>query len=255
MPMPWSGELRTTLADVMSATAKRSRMSQTRTRTSSAFALRLCRYVTNQSFDRAQALLEKTHFCIVAGIPGIGKTTLAEVLLADLVDRQGFAAYRVAHDLSELRPVENQKSKQVFHFDDFLGTTALDKLQKNEDRRLVELMEEVAANPNWRFILTTREYILNIAKRQHEAFAHPPVDFRRSPSRHSSRRTACWWCRCRPPTHRARRTRRLTMWRGAASAGARRSTGCATSSAGSMGAARSRAPARAVLMDVPYFDR
>ena len=26
------------------------------------------------------------------------------------------------------------------------------------------------------FILTTREYILNIAKRRYEVFAHPPVD-------------------------------------------------------------------------------
>lgn len=138
--------------------------------------LRLSRYVPNQSFDRAQALLEKTHFCIVAGIPGIGKTTLTEVLLADLVDRQGFTAYRIAQDLAELRPVKNMKSKQVFYFDDFLGKTALEKLQKNEDQRLVELMQEVAENPNWRFILTTREYILNIARRRYEAFAHPPID-------------------------------------------------------------------------------
>lgn len=139
--------------------------------------LRLSRYVPNPSFERACALLEKSHFCIIAGIPGIGKTTLAEVLLADLVDRQGFAAFRVAHDLSELRSIKNHKSKQVFYFDDFLGKTAVDKLQKNEDQRMVELMEEVADNPNWRFILTTREYILNIAKQRYEAFAHPPMDF------------------------------------------------------------------------------
>ena len=37
-------------------------------------------------------------------------------------------------------------------------------------------MEEVLANPRWRFILTTREYILNIAKRRYEVLAHPPVD-------------------------------------------------------------------------------
>ena len=82
---------------------------------------RLSRYVPNPSFDRAQTLLDESHFCIVAGIPGIGKTTLAEVLLADLVDRHGFSAYRVAHDLSELRAIKNPKSKQVFYFDDFLG--------------------------------------------------------------------------------------------------------------------------------------
>jgi hypothetical protein len=139
---------------------------------------RLSRYVPNPSFERAQAILDDSHFCIVAGIPGIGKTTLAEVLLTDLVDRQGFSAFRVTHDLSELRSIKNSKSKQAFYFDDFLGKTALDKLQKNEDQRLVELMEEVAENQNWRFILTTREYILNIARQRYEAFAHPRIEFR-----------------------------------------------------------------------------
>jgi DNA polymerase III delta prime subunit len=139
---------------------------------------RLSRYVSNPSLQRAQEVLEKSHFCIVAGIPGIGKTTLAEVLLTDLVDRHGYSAYRVTHDLSELQAIKNPKSKQVFYFDDFLGKTALDKLQKNEDQRLVELLEEVAENSNWRFILTTREYILNMARQHYEAFAHPPVEFK-----------------------------------------------------------------------------
>ena len=138
---------------------------------------RLCRYVPNPSFARAQAILEDSHFCIIAGIPGIGKTTLAEVLLTDLVDRQRFSAFRITHDISELRSIKNPKSKQVFYFDDFLGKTALDKLQKNEDQRLVELIEEVAKNAKWRFILTTREYILNIARQRYEAFAHPRVEF------------------------------------------------------------------------------
>jgi len=139
--------------------------------------LRLCRYVQNPSFDRARALLDRSRYCIIAGIPGIGKTTLAEVLLADLVDRQGFEPFRIAHDLDEIRAVKNSKRKQAFYFDDFLGKTTLEKLQKNEDQRLIELMEEVAANKNWRFILTTREYILNSARMRYEAFAHPSIDF------------------------------------------------------------------------------
>ena len=97
------------------------------------------------------------------------------MLLADLVDRHGFHAFRVAQDLSELRPIKNPRSRQVFYFDDFLGKTTLDKVQKNEDQRIVELMEEVSSNPNWRFILTTREYILNTATMRYEAFAQPKV--------------------------------------------------------------------------------
>ena len=133
---------------------------------------RLAMYVPNDSFDRAQQLLSDLHCCIIAGIPGIGKTTLAEVLLTDLADRHAFQVCRVAHDLEEIRSVKNRGLKQVFYFDDFLGRTALDTLRRNEDQRLVELIAEVNNVPGWRLIMTTREYILNAARQRHEAFSH-----------------------------------------------------------------------------------
>ena len=138
---------------------------------------RLARYVPNDSYPRAKSALDTRHFCIIAGIPGIGKTTLAEVLLADLVDRQKFTPFRVSHDISELRAIKNKKSRQVFYFDDFLGRTGVTDLRRNEDQRLVELLAEVQENPQWRFVLTTREYILNAARQRYEAFAYPPVDW------------------------------------------------------------------------------
>ena len=136
---------------------------------------RTSRYVPNPSLDRAKQILDDHHYCIIAGIPGIGKTTLAEILLIDYVDRHDFQAIRIANDLSEIKEVKNPRNRQIFYFDDFLGTKALDKLQKNEDQRLMEFIEEVAANTNWRFVLTTREYILNAAKIRYEAFTYPPV--------------------------------------------------------------------------------
>jgi len=136
---------------------------------------RASRYVPNPSLDRARQILDEHHYCIVAGIPGIGKTTLAEILLIDYVDRHGFQAVRIANDLSEIKAVKSPKTRQIFYFDDFLGTRALDKLQKNEDQRLMEFIEEVARTGNWRFVLTTREYILNAAKLRYESFAYPVV--------------------------------------------------------------------------------
>jgi hypothetical protein len=136
---------------------------------------RTSRYVPNPSLDRAKQILDDHHYCIIAGIPGIGKTTLAEILLIDYVDRHGFQAIRIANDLSEIKGVKNPQNRQIFYFDDFLGTKALDKLQKNEDQRLIDFIEEVAANTNWRFVLTTREYILNAAKTRYETFTYPPV--------------------------------------------------------------------------------
>lgn len=136
---------------------------------------RTSRYVPNPSLDRAKQILDKHHYCIIAGIPGIGKTTLAEILLVDYVDRHGFQAIRIANDLSEIKDAKRPEQRQIFYFDDFLGTKALDKLEKNEDRRLIEFIEEVGRNKIWRFVLTTREYILNAAKLRYESFAYPAV--------------------------------------------------------------------------------
>ena len=140
---------------------------------------RLARYVPNDSLDRARSALTKDHFCIIAGTPGIGKTTLAEVLLAEYVDQHSFRPIRILHDITEIRSVMNRKLKQVFYFDDFLGRTQLVDLRRNEDKRFVELMRDVRDNPKWRFILTTREYIFNSAVHRYEAFAYPEIDLHR----------------------------------------------------------------------------
>jgi hypothetical protein len=138
--------------------------------------LRTRRYVHNPSFRRALDILEKRHFCIIAGIPGIGKTTLAEVLLVHYVDRHDFTPIRIGYDLAEAVDAAQWDKRQVFYFDDFLGRTTLDKLRKNEDQRLLEFMTDVAENPRWRFILTTREYILNRARLRYETLSNANLD-------------------------------------------------------------------------------
>jgi hypothetical protein len=135
-----------------------------------------CRYVPNPSLPRAREILNKRHYCIIVGIPGIGKTTLAEILLIDYADRHGFQAIRIANDLSEIKDVKDPRRRQIFYYDDFLGTAKLDKLEKNEDKRIMEFFQQVAANKKWRFVLTTREYILNTAMMRYESLAHPAVE-------------------------------------------------------------------------------
>jgi ABC-type oligopeptide transport system ATPase subunit len=134
--------------------------------------------VPNPSLARAQQILNKHHYCIIVGIPGIGKTTLAEILLIDYADRQGFQAIRIANDLSEIKEVKNPRRRQIFYYDDFLGTAKLDKLEKNEDKRLMEFLQQVVANKKWRFILTTREYILNTARIRYESLGQPAVELK-----------------------------------------------------------------------------
>jgi hypothetical protein len=137
---------------------------------------RVQRYVQNNSFQRAVKLIEERRVCIIAGIPGIGKTTLAEVLLTYYVDKHDYNAFCISEDISDIKSIKQRDKKQIFYYDDFLGTITLDPLRKNEDKRIVDFIEEVCSNKNWIFILTTREYILQNAKSQYESLSQFPLD-------------------------------------------------------------------------------
>ena len=120
-------------------------------------------YVRNKTFMESRDVLEKEHFCIIAGIPGIGKTMLAEILSIEYLSN-GYEFIKVFGDISEAFDVFNSNSKQIFFYDDFLGQTSLEnKFGKNEEQKLIRFIEVIIKSPNKRLILTTREYILNTA--------------------------------------------------------------------------------------------
>lgn len=136
------------------------------------------RYVQNRSFPDALNLLTQTHVCVIAGPPGIGKTTLAEMLLLDYIARN-YQPVVVSQDASEANRLWNPDPAvpQIFYYDDFLGQAAnADKLGKNEDDRISLLISRVTETKNKRLILTTREYILEQAKQDYERLARSNID-------------------------------------------------------------------------------
>lgn len=149
--------------------------------TEAEISLRLSLYVYTDSFDRALEKLDGERVCILSGIPGVGKTTLAEMLLVHYL-MENWELVSIQQNVSEGQRLfrSDPKAKQVFYYDDFLGqVTKGDKLGKNEDRVLLQLIGAVARNPNKRFILTTREYILAQAKAEHEQLARSNIDLYR----------------------------------------------------------------------------
>ncbi|MGW0336201.1 nSTAND3 domain-containing NTPase [Streptomyces sp. NPDC003011] len=125
-------------------------------------------YAVNPSYEKALELLESKHVCVVAGIPGIGKTTLSQVLSAHYM-AMGYELVEISEDSDEANHLWNDELNQIYYYDDFLGQTTFDeKLGKNEDSRLLSLMKRVSKSPNKRFILTTREYILAQARQRYE---------------------------------------------------------------------------------------
>jgi hypothetical protein len=137
-------------------------------------------YVQNRSFFEAIRILEEDHYCIIAGIPGIGKTTLAEVLLVHYIGL-GFEAFSITDDISEAFHVYNKAKKQVFYYDDFLGQGRIgdNPRGKDEGRNLLRFIQSARDSENTRFILTTREYILNQAKDAYESLYRSNFDVHR----------------------------------------------------------------------------
>ena len=132
-------------------------------------------YAPNPSFAGARDILEKNHVVIISGPPGVGKTTLSEILCyAYIAEAWELIAIRSLDD--GLASIDDTK-KQIFLFDDFLGKVALDRRAlSHKDSDLARLIKRIRNSRNARFVLTTRAYIFEEARRVSEHLADQHLD-------------------------------------------------------------------------------
>jgi hypothetical protein len=134
-------------------------------------------YVHNESYGKAQKILNENHYIIISGIPGIGKTTLAKMLVYSLIANGLNEFVYISSNISDAYKSYYENSKQVFLFDDFLGSNFLEeKLSRNEDQQLISFMRKIKKTNNKYFIMTTREYILKQAQQKYEALDNNNID-------------------------------------------------------------------------------
>jgi len=128
-------------------------------------------YVENASFREALSILKENNYVIISGIPGIGKTTLAEMLVFHLLANGMEEFIFLANGINEGFKLFNEDKKQVFLFDDFLGRNFLkNSMLTNEEVQIIRFIKKIQKSKNKRLIFTTREYILNQATQQFDVF-------------------------------------------------------------------------------------
>ena len=120
------------------------------------------RYVPSSAYPQALEMLKDHRIVILSGPPGVGKSTLANLLLYEHLEN-GYQAIVIQRDIEEGQSLFQPGIRQVFYFDDFMGATFLGDrtgaLVGTNDRALLDFVAMVRATPSARLILTTREHI------------------------------------------------------------------------------------------------
>ena len=131
-------------------------------------------FVQSDAFPRAMQLLADSRIAVISGAPGIGKTTLAEMMLFTHLE-QGYEPVAIQADIAEGKKFFRRDAKRIFYYDDFLGHFFLgdrgEYFGRNQDQALVDFIEMVQQSAHSRFVLTTREHLLQSALQLSERLA------------------------------------------------------------------------------------
>lgn len=120
--------------------------------------------------------INKEHVAIIAGDPGVGKTTLAEFLCFYFY-KEGFEIQIFEGDFSrEKYDLSNHDKKILYYFDDFLGSNYLNCITDKSDTAIVSFLNQISKEKNKRFILTSRINIINKAYIYSQAYRNYHLD-------------------------------------------------------------------------------
>lgn len=130
---------------------------------------RLRIYVETKALQEARESLKRNKYIVITGEPGVGKTTLAEILAYEYI-KDDFKLTYIYNSIQEAdKTLTPDDSKQVFYFDDFLGSNKVEiNKARDSDTILNKVLRRVKNENNKILIFTTRKHILNNALQESE---------------------------------------------------------------------------------------
>lgn len=133
------------------------------------FKRRLRIYIKTSIFDEARQALNKNKFIIITGEPGVGKTTLAEMLVYEYIANE----YKLSYIFDDIKEAEKalipDDSKQIIYFDDFLGSNKVEiNRAKGSETALRSILRRVRNMENKIIVFTTRSFLLRTAVEESE---------------------------------------------------------------------------------------
>ena len=133
-------------------------------------------YVENESLNKALDILKENHYVVISGIPGIGKTTLARMLVYTML-ASGYEEFvYVTEDMDNAASLYDKEKRQIFFFDDFLGSNSFVPQSLSFENKLITFIEKVKNSKHALFVLSTREYVLSEAKAHYEKLVMSNID-------------------------------------------------------------------------------
>ncbi|MFG3705486.1 restriction endonuclease [Micromonospora sp. NPDC047670] len=130
-------------------------------------------FIETKFVAKAMESIDEHGICILAGPPGVGKTTTAHIVLLRFM-ADGWQPVTAVGDVRELEAQIDPNMRQILFFDDFLGQTSLEeKVRTGGDGELLRLIRHVESDPTKVFIMTTRDYILRQAQQSYEKLGDP----------------------------------------------------------------------------------
>lgn len=133
-------------------------------------------YAQTPNFQLGVDKLNDLGSAIITGLPGIGKTTLAEQLIL-FYAASGYELVCISEHVQEAEQAWEPERPQLFYFDDFLGRNYLEALSGHKGSQIVHFIRRVAHDrAHKKFVLTSRSTILNQGRALDDVFEHHKID-------------------------------------------------------------------------------